>query len=220
MWWTAATNIGVKYSLNENANYVLTLNNDLIVNPDYLQNIFDASVQRTNSIIGSISVDKNNQKRIVYTGTKWNKWTAKYRPSVEMKKFQEYSILNKFITSNLLPGRGTLIPIKAFKDAGLFDEKNFPHYLADEEFSLRCSKLGYELIIPTNTIVYSQVEATGLKNIHNSKNIKYFKDLFTSIRSPLNLKYRWRWAAKCAPFPPIYFFIDFCRIIISQLKSY
>ncbi len=218
MWWAAATNVGVKYALASNADYLLTLNNDLVVNSDYLKNIIDATIHNTKAIIGSLSADKKDYNRIVFTGTKWNKWTAKYRPSVEILNLPNYCKANKFIKSDLLPGRGTLIPVKAFKDVGLFDDENFPHYAADEYFSFICRKSGYDLIIPTNVIVYSEVEATGLKNERYSRNLTLWKEMFTSIRSPLNLKYRWIWAVKCSPLPPIYFFIDLCRIIFSQIK--
>jgi GT2 family glycosyltransferase len=219
MWWTAATNMGVKYALTENADYVLTLNNDLVVNSNYLENLNVASTIYKRAIIGSVTVDKLDHERIVYAGTGWNKWTAKYRSSINLKKFTEFSSSQKYINSDLLPGRGTLIPISAFKDAGIFDEINFPHYAADEEFAYRCKKVGYQLIIPTDVSVFSEVEATGLKNIHTSRTLYYYKDLFTSIRSPLNIKYRWRWAVKCTPIPLIYFTFDLIRIIGSQFKS-
>lgn len=219
MWWTAATNVGVKYAQQNNAEYVLTLNNDLIVHTDYLVHLYDVAKKTPNSIVGSVSVDINEPSKVIHLGTKWNKWTAKYRSTIDFSKFKEIQTTQTIIETDLLPGRGTLIPVKAFDDVGLFDDVNFPHYAADEEFSLRCRKKGYKLIIPKNAVVYSEVEATGLKNIHSKRNIKYWKDLFTSIRSPLNIKYRWNWALKCAPIPPMYFILDMGRIIISQLKS-
>jgi GT2 family glycosyltransferase len=216
MWWAAATNVGVKYAQQNNADYVLTLNNDLIVQSDYLVHLYDVAKKDPNSIVGSVSVDINEQSKVIYAGTKWNKWTAKYRSTIDFSKFKE---IQTIIVTDLLPGRGTLIPVKAFDDLGLFDDAQFPHYAADEEFSLRCRKEGYELIISKNAVVCSEIDATGLKNIHSKRNIKYWKDLFTSIRSPLNIKYRWNWASKCTPIPPIYFILDMGRIIISQLKS-
>src|ERR1700735_4536623 len=42
MWWTAATNLGVRYALNNNASKVLTLNNDTVAEPDFIPEIFKA----------------------------------------------------------------------------------------------------------------------------------------------------------------------------------
>jgi GT2 family glycosyltransferase len=121
--------------------------------------------------------------------------------------------------TDLLPGRGTLIPIEAFQKLGLFDEVNFPHYAADEEFANRCKKYGYKLLVSSNSFVFSEVDATGMKNMHQTRNFKYWGDLFTSIRSPVNLKRRWLWAKLNSPVPIFYFSIDFFRIVGSQIKN-
>lgn len=219
MWWTAATNVGVRYALENGADFVLTLNNDLIVKPDYLYQLNEVAIKNPSSIIGSVSVDINEPSKVIYAGTKWNKWTAKYRSAIDLSKFERIKNERLIIETDLLPGRGTLIPIKAFNDLGLFDESNFPHYAADEEFSNRCKKNGYHLYIATKAVVQSAVEAAGLKNVHQSKNFKYWKDFVFSRRSPVNIKRRWLWAKINSPIPPLYFLFDIARILGSQFKS-
>ena len=218
MWWTAATNVGVRYALKNGADFVLTLNNDLIVKPDYLYQLNEVAIKNPFTIIGSVSVDIKEPLKIIYAGTKWNKWTAKYRSAIDLSKFQKFKNELSIIETDLLPGRGTIIPVKAFIDLGLFDESNFPHYAADEEFTNRCKKKGFQLYVSTQAIVYSNYEASGLKNIHKSKSIGYWKDLFISRRSPMNIKRRWLWAKINSPLPPVYFIIDLARIIASQFK--
>ncbi|MFC6876173.1 glycosyltransferase [Flavobacterium myungsuense] len=220
MWWTAATNLGVLYAINNNADYVLTLNNDLIVYPNYLENLVSAIQKHPNSILGSISLDKNNPEKIVFAGTKWNPFIAKYRSTINLqyswgKIMRDYFL----IRSELLPGRGTLIPIEVFKKIGLFDEVYFPHYAADEDFSLRCQKEGYDLFVVANAAVLSEIDATGIKSEHQKKTPKYYKDLLLSQKSPVNLKLRWSWARKNSPIPFVYFFIDYMRIIGSEIKK-
>lgn len=218
MWWTAATNVGVRYAQQNDADYVLTLNNDIIVQSEYLLNLFEVAIKNPNSLIGSVSVDINEPSKVIYAGTKWNKWTAKYRSTIDFTQFEEIKNKQLIIETDLLPGRGTLIPAKAFNELGLFDEIHFPHYAADEEFSNRCEKNGYQLFICTHAIVHSIAEATGLKNVHQSKNLKYWKDLFVSRRSPVNIKRRWLWAKYNSPIAPLYFMFDLIRILGSQLK--
>lgn len=219
MWWTAATNVGVRHALENGADFVLTLNNDLIVKPDYLYQLNEVATKNPYAIIGSVSVDINKPSKVIYAGTKWNKWTAKYRSTIDFTKFEEIKNKQLIIETDLLPGRGTLIPIKAFKELGLFDEIHFPHYAADEEFSNRCKRNKYKLLISTKSKVYSYIDATGLKNIHLKKSQKYWKDLFTSRRSPVNLRRRWLWAKYNTPLPPIYFLFDIARIFGSQFKQ-
>jgi GT2 family glycosyltransferase len=219
MWWTAATNVGVRYAQQNGADYVLTLNNDLIVQSDYLTQLNDVSTNNPDSIIGSVSVDINEPSKVIYAGTNWNKWTAKYKSTIDLSKFNEIQTTQTIIETDLLPGRGTLIPVKAFNDLGLFDEIHFPHYAADEEFSNRCKKNGYYLYIATRAVVQSAVEAAGLNNVHQSRNFKYWKDFVFSRRSPVNIKRRWLWAKINSPIPPLYFLFDVARILGSQFKS-
>jgi GT2 family glycosyltransferase len=221
MWWTAATNLGVEYALKCNAEFILTLNNDLTIPHDYLEKLFSAAKQYPQSLIGSISVDSNNKERIVFVGTKWNQYTAKYRNAIPLSTHfstvkQQYTA----IPSDLLPGRGTLIPSEAFRKVGLFDVHRFPHYAADEDFSRRCVNDGYKLYVCTAAPVFSEVDATGLKNIYKRNSIKYVVDNLFSMRSPNNLSVRWHWAMKHGKVPLLYFLFDFTRITKNQFLKH
>ena len=86
--------------------------------------------------------------------------------------------------------------------------------MADEDFSLRAKAAGYELLLATKAAVCNHVAATGLAQ--RKRNLRYYLDVFTSIKSPVNSKYRWNWAKRHATvFPPLYFTIDFARIVNS-----
>ncbi len=43
------------------------------------------------------------------------------------------------------PGRGLWIPRKVFDVLGLFDEKKFPHYYADYDFTHSAVRAGFEI---------------------------------------------------------------------------
>jgi GT2 family glycosyltransferase len=223
LWWAGATNLGVKKALElsqSDDDYILTLNNDLIVDPDYLESIF--SLTRTNNkiLIGSVCVDRDNNEKIIFAGVLWNGLTAKYTPA--LKSIISYSGLRlekNFIESDLLPGRGTLIPITAFKEIGLYDEINFPHYAADEDFSLRCKKAGYKIIVSVKAVVKSHIRSTGLNNKFSNLSLSQFLSSLQSIKSPNNLSKRWIWARKHAIVPPLYFLFDLSRIFFSHFKK-
>jgi GT2 family glycosyltransferase len=221
MWWTAATNAGVKYALDKNADHILTLNNDLVVGKDYIGHLVSAALANPKSIIGSVSLDIDLPEKVIFAGSSWNAWIAKYRSAVDLQK--PYSVLKGQYTTvptAMLPGRGTLIPATAFREAGLFDEVNFPHYMADDDFSLRAQKLGYALIVDTRCVVFSHVGATGLNGeLSKKKRIAQLKADFTSIRSPTKLSVRWQWARKHGKSPLLYFAIDIGRVAFSNLKK-
>lgn len=217
MWWTAATNAGLKYALSQDAAYILTLNNDLEVRPDYISSILKVASLHPKTIVGSISVDIGDHQRVIFAGTDYNLWTAGYRSPVNLSlPYDDLRAAHETIQTDLLPGRGTLIPAEVFTAIGLFDEKNFPHYAADEDLSLRARKYGYSLMISVNSLVYSHVRQTGLAPERFS--FPYLIRIFSSIKSPRNLKIRWRWALKHARTPaPVYFVIDFARMVAGTI---
>ena len=222
MWWTAATNLGVQKALevsSSDTDFILTLNNDLTVEKDYLEQIVSVSIEKRKRIVGSVAINSKNHNQVVYIGTKWNKWLAKYKNAMDFTLFNSLPNEHNWIPCDLLSGRGTLIPVQAFKNIGLYDVDNFPHYAADEDFSNRCKTAGYALGIAVKAKLYSEVDATGLKNVHAQKNKEYWKDLFTSVKSPSNLQTRWHWAKKNAPIPFLYILIDFIRLIISEVSN-
>src|SRR5687768_11301875 len=39
LWWSGATNLGVREALKRKANYIFTINNDVLVDPNILDNV-------------------------------------------------------------------------------------------------------------------------------------------------------------------------------------
>jgi GT2 family glycosyltransferase len=222
LWWTGALNLAVQKILSmssDNKDYILTLNNDLVVGPDYLKNLLTVAEQNDDAIIGSVSVHIDDPEHVHFAGTEWNSTTAKYRSS--LKGSRNYSRLKRFQTldTDLLPGRGILIPVSVFRKLGLYDNRAFPHYMADEDFSMRARKAGYRLLIATQAAVLNHVSATGIDNKRRS--LRYFIDVLTSIKSPSNIRNRWHWAWRHATiYPPLYFIADMLRIFKGMLINH
>jgi len=227
LWWAGATNVGIdyvmKYKNPDPADYILTLNNDLEVHNDYLEKLASCASENPTAILGSVSVDITNANKMNYCGVSWNEFTGKYHSKAKdyNYSFSELVAQKLVLDSDMLPGRGTLIPIKVFSEIGFYDSKNFPQYAADEDFSLRARRNGWKLLIPTGTYVMSHVQAMGA-DINNARfSLRYYKYLFFSVRSPLNLKIRYRWAMKNSPLKFFYFLFDCIRIGASvSFKSF
>ena len=223
MWWTRAMNLGVNFVLNYSKSeddFILTLNNDLEVNPNYLSELLKVYNENKPAIVGSTSLDFNDVEKICFIGITWNKYIAKHKVlKITNSKYSVVKELYSYTESDLLQGRGTLMPINIFEKIGLFDEINFPHYAADEDFSLRCKAIGFKLLVSVNATVKSHVSATGLNFKNKSQNIfSFFKSLFL-INTPNNLKVRYKWAKKHTPYPIFYCMFDFSRIFFSYIKN-
>ena len=224
LWWTGATNLGIEYVLEQadEDGYILTLNNDTVVRSDYIQTLLNSAAKYPRSLIGSISVSNEDHSTIVDGGVRVNWLTAKYTNLAEGRQSKDIlhagSLLQKV---DVLPGRGTLIPIEVFQKLGLYDFKHFPHYGADYEFSRRANIYGYKLLIDYKAVVIGDVKMTGLNNRVNKLGWNDLIRSFFSIRSANNLKKRWRFARLCCAgwrFP-IFYVCDMGRVIIGSLLN-
>ena len=209
LWWTEATNWGIRYAQQHpvapnEENFVLTLNDDTEVKPDYLQTLLDAWQQHKPCLVGSPSVDIDNPNKLEFAGTEIELYFASGRNLAaqfdnDYRKLQQQA---EYVKSDSLPGRGTLIPMRVFDEIGLFDSKNFMHYMADIEFSVRAAKAGYQLIVNTKSLVYEYVKATGLF-LNQKQTWRDFITSFTSVRSPTNLAVRYNFAIAHAKTKPL-----------------
>ena len=222
LWWTGATNMGVRYALAKvnQGDYILTLNDDTTFRSDYLKALLDTTLKHPKSLIGSISISNIDESTVIDAGVHINWLTAKYTNMAKGRNYNDIlrddSLLQKV---DVLPGRGTLIPIEVFRKIGLYDFKNLPHYGADYEFSHRAKKSGYKLLVNYKTVVISDIRMTGTNNIVNDLRWDDLIKSFFSIRSANNLIQRWKFARLCSTgwrFP-VFYLCDVGRVIIGSL---
>lgn len=223
LWWTEATNWGVRYAqenptTGNEENFVLTLNDDTEVQPDYLQTLLDAYERHKPCLVGSPSVDSEHPNKLEFAGTHSELYFAGGRGLAEDYNYdyRELQRRTDHVESDSLPGRGTLIPMRVFDEVGLFDSKNFAHYMADIEFSVRAKKAGYRLIVNTKSVVYEYKKETGLF-INQQPSWTDFIKSFTSIRSPTNLTVRYNFAIAHSKTKLLYFIFDVSRICMGFL---
>lgn len=221
LWWAGATNKGIEYVIKsfdcKEDDYILTLNNDLEIPENYLETLIDKTSVYHKAILGSVSVNINKLDEMNFCGISWNQFTGKYYLKAKDYdcSYQKLLQKRKVVDSDMLPGRGTLIPMNVFHEVGMYDSKNFPQYAADEDFSLRARKKGWQLLVPTDVCVKSYIDQTGT-DIENIRfGFRTYKHLFFSIKSPLNLKVRYRWAIKNTKLKLIYFLFESIKIFIS-----
>lgn len=222
LWWTEATNWGIRYAqqhrVRREAHFVLTLNDDTFVGPDYLQTLIDAYQRFKPCLIGSVSVNRDNPNQLEYAGTSMELYTAGGRHLAADYNHDYLELLRRttYVESHSLPGRGMLIPMDVFDRIGLFDAQRFVHYMSDIEFSLRARKAGYRLIVNVASLVYEYVEATGIQ-VEKNVSLKDFIAGFTSIKSPTNLKARYNFALAHSKTKIVYFCLDIARICTGFL---
>ncbi len=220
LFWTGATNLGIRYALKQGAELIVTLNNDVKIKPDYIEKLVAAHRKHPRALIGSINLTREESPRLLYAGIiSSNPWTAK---SVKRGRLlQEYA--NEFsglLPTYSLPGRGVLIPKCVFEEVGLFDERNFRHYAADYDFSLRAAETGFDLLVNMDNPVFSPYEP-GRAGGEMQSFSEFFKSFF-SFRSsnylPVSLRYNFRHHPYWWYFP-VYALLDLGRKIFSFIRN-
>lgn len=225
LWWTGATALGIDWVLERcgEDDFILTLNNDTTVGSDYIEVLRGvAAARHGRALVGSVAVDNRDRDTIVDGGPHINWVTAKggsHHSGESLQAVRGDGIAHT--EPDLLPGRGTLIPVRCIREIGNFDAKRLPHYGADYEFSARARRAGYELVVSFDAPVFSEVEATGVTTKHGRLPWREFVKMFASRRSPACLLYRWRFGILSAPrhLAPIFLVTDTARVLLGGLRD-
>ena len=214
LWWTGAINVGIRFAMLNAAadDAILIINDDLEIGSDYLESLYRTWQSTPNTLIGSVIVDVNDPDRIFRGGERVNRWTAKGQHLNTGKRLSQFSD-DYHVDVSLLTGQGILIPVRVFRDIGLYDEKHFQQ-CGDTELPARAKNRGYRLIVSYRAVVKANTEEIGI-NHKPYYNIRDMKEYFFGVKSNSRLKYRFFFAFNTAtnPFAFISFFLfDLLRI--------
>lgn len=184
LFWTAAINMGVKHALKLGADYIFTLNNDTIASPDLLEKMMHWALRTPNALLGALDIDAISRKPY-YGGEIINwKW-SKSRFLLDELKDEDKHGLHEV---SLFHARGLLVPKEVYDVVGLYEEKLLPHYMADNDFTLRAIRKGFTVYCNYDAHLFTYPEEGGDHKIRKHKTLKnYYKHLF-SIKGGANLK--------------------------------
>ena len=197
LWWGGAMQRGIEYCLQQSrrANDVLLMmNNDTLIEQDYVETLVRVSQER-NAAVGGLIVDSRDPSRVLDAGefVDWKSYSFPVKTVIGLGE-------TFFEGVDVLPGRGTLVPMHMIKQSGNINALLFPHYIADYEFFCRLKRHGFRLGVTYETRVQSHVEATGLF-AGASASLTFcqaWKALF-SRGSMHNVRDHWRFVDQCAP---------------------
>ncbi len=215
LFWTASVNLGIEYALQKDAVHVMTLNNDVIAPEDYIENMYKWIKKKPEAVLGSLEIDANS-KKIIFGGQRINWIKSSYQSLLDILPEKDWHGIHA-VTH--LPGRGLLIPSKVFKKIGLFDQKIFPHYMADYDFTHKLLRHGFEMYCNFDAKLYTYPQESGDSMIRQKKSLKnYYNHLF-SIKGGGNLRnftwYAWKNCPK--KYLPVYLLMGYARRVGGYL---
>lgn len=159
LWWSGGTNLGVREALSKGAEYVLTLNHDNIVPPNFIEPLVERSLQERGALVSSKVCAYEDPSIVTAFGGATDWFRGDLRDICSTVDAFDYTQPRE---AEFLPGRSVLIPSPVFQRIGLFDQCHCPQYLGDLEFSLRAAKKGYRLFVEPRSVVWNKTSsATG-----------------------------------------------------------
>jgi len=160
--FTGANNIALKVILKQNFDYVLLLNNDTEVKPNFLTHLeasmnFDENLAATQPLI----LDFPNKNTIWNAGGSFNSF---FGLSKTRSKGMIYKPKLKIDTSTeWISGCCILVKIAVIHEVGLLDNRFFA-YFEDVDWSIRMTNLGYKLGVVPKSIIYHHSSGSSKKN--------------------------------------------------------
>jgi GT2 family glycosyltransferase len=149
--YAGGMNLGIRYALNEDADFIMLSNNDMIFPPDFLSPL--VSVLLNNEHIGIVSpkvLYLNSKNKIYCAGGETKLYRCGGVSMYRNKDAKNYGNKEREIT--LAEGSCLLVKKEVFTEVGLLNERFFM-YFEDIEFSRRVLKKFVIMYVP-NSVVF------------------------------------------------------------------
>lgn len=157
--FAAGNNIGIKYALSHGADYILLLNNDTEVAPDFLDAVVKtAESDKKIGIVGAKIYYHTDPKKIDSAGADYIWWRVSGKLRFHGKK-DNFKLQGAKIT-DFVSGCCMLVKCAVFDDIGFLHEPYF-HGFEDIDFCLRAKKAGWNIVVDLDAHIWHKVSASA-----------------------------------------------------------
>lgn len=160
--FAGGNNIGIDYALKQQkAEYVLLLNNDTTVAPDFLKKMIEVGESdKKIGVVGAKIYYYNDRTRIWYNGGHFS-WTdgGEHEECNQIDANQNDA---KIKPTNFITGCAILIKAETILNISLMDESFFMYY-EDIDWSLRAKEAGYNIVVATDAHIWHKVSRSTVE---------------------------------------------------------
>lgn len=189
LWWTGATNLGIRKALDRGAKNIMLLNNDCYVTPDTVGRLVELSRRAGEAIVAPVQKDYFTKSVLCVTASTCYLLGFPTVITPRSKRAHRVGGQELLPTKLIIGGRGVLIPSSIFQRVGLLDEDNLPHAGSDNDFYLRCRNQGIPLFIASDASIYVDNTRTTLAARAETMSLSQFLQTFVDRRSHRNILY-------------------------------
>lgn len=172
--YVGGNNLGIKKALSNHCDHILIINNDVLVDPDFLQNLYEfSSNNKRIGILGpKIYFAKGREfhlnrysphqlGKIIWSAGGTIDWKNVLGSNIGVDEYDhgQYEQIN--FNVDFLSGCCLFIASEVFFTIGLFNE-NYFMYLEDVDFCLKTKQAGYQIAyLPTSQIWHLNAGSSG-----------------------------------------------------------
>ncbi|MBZ9625467.1 glycosyltransferase family 2 protein [Clostridium sp. FP2] len=157
--FAGGNNIGIKYAIQEGAQYVLLLNNDTLVEVEFLTNLIDETLnveEKPGISIGKIYYN-HGIRRIWYAGGGINYFKGEsFQIGCGETDNGQY---DRKKNVDFATGCMMLIDKEVIEKVGYLSEEYFLYY-EDTDYCMKVSKAGYKILYCPKSLIYHKVSAS------------------------------------------------------------
>lgn len=183
--FTGANNLALKAILEQDFDYVLLLNNDTEVKPNFLS-LLEAKMNSDNKLAATqpLILNFKNKDTIWNAGGSFNTFFGLTKTRLKGMIFNPQ--LNIETSTQWITGCCILVKTSVVKQVGLLDNRFFA-YFEDVDWSIRMTNLGYKLAVVPESIIYHHTSGSTKKNnASNEGNLSPYAH-FLNVRNHIYL---------------------------------
>lgn len=143
LWYSEATNVGIRAALSRDPDYLLLFNNDSLFPPETLARLVTCAELFPTSVIGAALVQWDDRHTVFQTGTRWHTGFGGWR-TIGPQTIED--LPDRPFPVETLAGNCMLVPATAFRDCGLMNSAQLPNF-GDSELIARMRRRGWRALI-------------------------------------------------------------------------
>jgi len=190
-------NVGIRYALDNGADYVFLLNNDTTVAPDLLDQLVNAAQQNPDTgVFGAILLYMDKPDTVWFAGAQWNAKTLTFDYPYQDQKLPD----NLNLATDYACGAALFFRAEVARSIGLLDARFFLVW-EESDWCLRATRAGYGCKLVSSAYVWHKVGAS-------------FDGESSPLRQYFSYRNRLLWAEKNLSLK------DLLRLIKNSLRAF